>query len=91
MEAQMRIEQELADQRPTLDLDAPTTRYRISVDVDMVPAEMSPEQACGMFVAALEGAYTVVRAVRINQCSALTESGIRHRDCNDPPPAGRPS
>jgi hypothetical protein len=79
----MRIEHELTGQRPTLDLDAPTTTYRISVDVDMVPAEMSPEQACGLFVVALEGAYTVVRAVRINQCSALTPSGMHHRDCND--------
>src|SRR6185503_2649910 len=57
MEVQMRIERELADQRPTLDLDAPTTTYRISVDVDMARAEMSPEQACGLFVVVLEGAY----------------------------------
>jgi|tagenome__1003787_1003787.scaffolds.fasta_scaffold19335971_2 hypothetical protein len=78
----MRIEQELAEQRPTLDLEAPTTTYRISVDVDMAPAEMSPEQACGLFVVALEGAYTIVRAVRINQCSALTKGGMQHRDCN---------
>jgi hypothetical protein len=54
----MRIERELADQRPTLDLDAPTTTYRISVDVDMVPAELSSEQACGLFVMVLEGPYT---------------------------------
>jgi hypothetical protein len=87
----MRIERELADQRPTLDLDAPTTTYRISVDVDMVPAELSPEQACGLFVMVLEGASTVVRAVRINQCSALTESGMRHRDCTDPAPTDRPA
>jgi hypothetical protein len=91
MEVQMRIEQELAEQRPTLDLDAPTTTYRISVDVDMAPAEMSPEQACGLFVVALESAYTVIRGVRINQCSALTKSGMRHRDCNDPAPTDRPA
>ena len=87
----MRIEQELAEQRPTLDLDAPTTTYRISVDVDMVPADMNPEQACGLFVVALESAYTVIRAVRINQCSALTKSGMRHRDCNDPASTDRRS
>ena len=57
---------------PVIDLDAPVTTYRISVDVDMCPAEMSAEQACGLFVVALEAAYTVVRGVRINQCSVLT-------------------
>jgi hypothetical protein len=56
---------------PVVDLDAPVSTYRISVDVDMCPADMSAEQACGLFIVALEAAYTVVRDVRINQCSVL--------------------
>ena len=76
----MQSEQGLAiGQRPVIDLDAPTSTYRISVDVDMVPAGMSSEQACGLFIAALETAYTVVRAVRINQFSTLTNDGMYWR------------
>jgi hypothetical protein len=76
----MQSKQELTiGQRPLIDLDEPTRTYRISVDVDMVPAGMSSEQACGLFIAALETAYTVVRAVRINQCSTLTKDGVYRR------------
>jgi hypothetical protein len=64
---------------PVIDLDAPVTTYRISVDVDMCPADMTPEQAGGLFIAALETAYTVIRGVRINQCSELTPGGLRNR------------
>ena len=64
---------------PVLDLDAPVTTYRISVDVDMCPAEMSAEQACGLFVVALEAAYTVVRDVRINQCSVVAPGRLETR------------
>ena len=77
----MRTEHDLAGQRPMIDLDAATSTYRISVDVDMVPAGMGSEQACGLIVATLESAYTVVRAVRVNQCSALTKDGLHRRDC----------
>jgi len=66
-------------QRPVIDLDAPSTTHRISVDVDMVPAGMTAEQACGRFIAALDTAYTVVRNVRINQCSTLTPEGMHRR------------
>ena len=62
-----------------LDLDAPVTTYRISVDVDMCPAEMTAEQACGLFVVALEAAYTVVRDVRINQCSVVSSGRLETR------------
>jgi len=76
----MRNEEDLASvQGPVIDLDAPSTTYRISVDVDMVPAGMTAEQACGLFIAALETAYTVVRNVRINQCSTLTAEGMHRR------------
>jgi phage terminase large subunit-like protein len=68
-------------QRPTLDLDAPPSTYRISVDVDMLPAGMGSEQACGLLVAALEAAHTV-RAVRVNQCSTLTKDGMHRQDCD---------
>ena len=79
----MRREQERAiGQRPVIDLDAPTSTYRISVDIDMVPADMGSEQACGLVVAALEKAYTMVRAVRINQCSALTKDGMQRQGCD---------
>jgi hypothetical protein len=79
----MRSDQELAiGQPPTIDLDAPTSTYRISVDVDMVPAGMGSEQACGLIVVALESAYTVVRAVRVNQCSALTKDGMHRQNCD---------
>jgi hypothetical protein len=40
---------------------------------------MSSEQACGLFIAALETAYSVVRAVRINQFSTLTKDGMYWR------------
>ena len=66
-------------QRPVIDLDEDSTTYRISVDVDMVPAGMTAEQACGLFIAALKTAYTVVRNVRINQCSTLTPEGMHRR------------
>jgi hypothetical protein len=66
-------------QRPVIDLDAPSTTYRIGVDVDMVPAGMTAEQACGVFIAALESAYAAVRSVRINQCSTLTREGMHRR------------
>lgn len=79
---------------PVIDLDAPVTTYRISVDVDMCPADMSPEQAGGLFIAALETAYTVIRGVRINQCSELTPGGLRNRtvspDETDDEPGGDP-
>jgi hypothetical protein len=82
---QMRTEEEVETaQRPLIDLDAPTTTYRISVDVDMVPADMPSEQACGLLIAALETAYTVVRAVRVNQCSTLTKDGLHLRGCDEP-------
>jgi len=64
---------------PVIDLDAPVSTYRISVDVDMCPAEMSAEQACGLFIVALEAAYTVVRDVRINQCSVLGPGQLGRR------------
>jgi hypothetical protein len=80
----MRTEDELAYvQRPVIDLDAPTSTYRISIDVEMVPAGMSSEQACGLIVSALEAAYLVVRGVRINQCSTLTQEGLYRRTCGD--------
>ena len=79
----MRTDQELAtEHRPDIDLDGPSTTYRISVDVDMMPAGMGPEQACGLIVATIESAHTVVRAVRVNQCSALTKDGMHRRDCD---------
>ena len=79
----MRSDQELAtEHRSEIDLDVPSTTYRISVDVDMMPAGMGPEQACGLIVATIESAYTVVQAVRVNQCSALTKDGMHRRDCN---------
>jgi hypothetical protein len=68
-------------QPPTLDLDAPPSTYRISVDVDMLPAGMASEQACGLLVAALEAAH-MVRAVRVNQCSTLTKDGMHRQDCD---------
>jgi hypothetical protein len=78
----MLSDQELAiGHRPHIDLDAQSSTYRISVDVDMVPAGMAPEQACGLIVSTLESAFTVVRAVRVNQCSALTQEGLHRRDC----------
>jgi hypothetical protein len=64
---------------PVVDLHETSTTYRISVDVDMVPAGMTTERACGLFISALETAHTVVRHVRINQCSTLTSEGMRHR------------
>jgi hypothetical protein len=80
----MRTEAEVdIAQRPPVDLVAPTTTYRISVDVDMVPADLPSEQACGLVISALEAAYTVVRAVRVNQCSALTKDGLYGRGCGD--------
>jgi len=69
-------------ERPTIDLNAATSTYRISVDVDMMPAGMGSEQACGLIVSALESAHTLVRAVRVNQCSALTKDGMHRRDCD---------
>ena len=79
----MRSDQELAtEHRPEIDLDGPSTTYRISVDVDMIPAGMGPEQACGLIVATIESAYTVVRAVRVNQCSALTKDGMHRQSCD---------
>jgi phage terminase large subunit-like protein len=79
----MRSDQELATgQSPVIDVDAPSSTYRISVDVDMVPAGMGSEQACGLIVAALESAYTLVRAVRVNQCSTLTRDGLHRQDCD---------
>jgi hypothetical protein len=65
-----------------IDLDPATSTYRISVDVDMMPAGMGSEQACGLIVATLESACTVVRAVRVNQCSALTKDGLHRQDCD---------
>jgi hypothetical protein len=80
----MRIDQELAyDHRPLVDLDAPTSTYRISVDVDMVPAGMAAEQACGLIISALEAAYTLIRDVRVKQCSTLTKDGLCRRQCGD--------
>jgi hypothetical protein len=76
----MQSDEELAfRQRTVIDLDQPSTTYRFSVDVEMVPAGMSTEQACGLFVAALETAYSVISAVRINQCSTLTAEGMHRR------------
>ena len=78
----MRSDQRLAiGQRSTLDLDTPPSTYRISVDVDMLPAGMGSEQACGLLVAALEAVQTV-RAVRVNQCSTLTKDGMHRQDCD---------
>lgn len=76
----MRTDHDLAE--PTIDLDEATSRYRISMDIDMVPAEMGAEQACGLIVATLESACAVVRAVRVNQCSALTKDGMHRRACD---------
>ncbi len=64
----------ITGQPPMIDFDAPSSTYRISVDVDIVPAGMGSEQACGLVVAALESAHTLVRAVRVNQCSRRIES-----------------
>ena len=76
----MRNEEDLVlPQRPVIDLDAPSSTYRFSVDVDMVPAGMTAEQACGLFVAALETAYSVIRAVRFSQCSTLDGEGMHRR------------
>jgi len=76
----MRSDEELVfGQRPVIDLNAPSSTYRFSVDVDMVPAGMTAEQACGLFIAALETAYAVVRSVRINQCSTLDAEGMHRR------------
>jgi len=76
----MRSDEDLVvRQRPMIDLDAPSTTYRFNVDVDMVPAGMTAEQACGLFVAALETAYSVICAVRINQCSTLDAEGMHRR------------
>jgi hypothetical protein len=76
----MRSDQELAIEQPSIiELDMPSSTYRVSFDVDMVPAGMTTEQACGLFISALEAAGTVVRHVRINQCSTLTSKGMRHR------------
>jgi hypothetical protein len=78
----MQTDQEVTiRQAPMIDLDAPTSTYRFSVDVDMAPAGMDADQACGLFVVALETAYTIVRDVRINQCSALSKDGMHRRDC----------
>ena len=79
----MQSDQELAiEHRAEVDLDVPSTTYRISVDVDMMPAGMGSEQACGLIVATIESAYTVVRAVRVNQCSALTKDGMHRQSCD---------
>jgi hypothetical protein len=66
-------------QGAVMELQEPSTTYRFSVDIDMVPAGMRPEQACSQFVAALEAAFPVVRSVRINQCSSLTPEGMQRR------------
>jgi phage terminase large subunit-like protein len=78
----MRSDQEPATGQRLIDLDAPSSTYRISVDVDMMPAGMGSEQACGLIVSTLESAHTVVQAVRVNQCSALTKDGLHRQDCN---------
>jgi len=57
-------------------LQAQTRTQRISVDVDVAAAEMTPEQVCGLLISALESAYPFVRGVRINQCSSLTNDGM---------------
>ena len=72
----------ITGQPPMIDFDAPSSTYRISVDVDIVPAGMGSEQACGLVVAALESAHTLVRAVRVNQCSTLTRDGLNRQSCD---------
>jgi hypothetical protein len=69
-------EQLLSAERSLADLTAPTRTQRISVDVDVAAAEMSPEQVCGLLISAFEDAYPFVRGVRINQCSSLTHEGM---------------
>jgi len=69
-------EQLLSADQSLADLQAPTRTQRISVDVDVASAEMSPEQVCGLLISALESAYPFVRGVRINQCSSLTHEGM---------------
>jgi len=59
-----------------VDLHAPTRTHRISVDVQVCPAELTSEQACGLIVSALESAFPFIRDVRINQCSSLTYKGM---------------
>jgi len=59
-----------------VDLEAPLRTQRISVDVDVAAADMTPEQVCGLLISALESAYPFVRGVRINQCSSLTHDGM---------------
>jgi hypothetical protein len=66
----------LSDDRSLVDLQAPTRTQRISVDVDVAAAHMSPEQVCGLLISALENAFPFVRGVRINQCSSLTREGM---------------
>jgi hypothetical protein len=69
--------EQLLSEDPSLgDPEAPTRTQRISVDVDVASAGMSPEQVCGLLIAALESAYPFVRGVRINQCSSLTHTGM---------------
>jgi len=75
------VSQERLSQDPSVvDLQAPTRTQRISVDVDVASADMSPEQICGLLISALESAYPFVRGVRINQCSSLTDEGMNGSD-----------
>lgn len=70
----------LSPDASVVDLQAPTRTQRISVDVDVASADMSPEQICGLLISALESAYPFVRGVRINQCSSLTDQGMNGSD-----------
>ena len=79
--ARMVSQERLLPQDPSVvDLQAPTRTQRISVDVDVASADMSPEQICGLLISALERAYPFVRGVRINQCSSLTDEGMNGSD-----------
>jgi len=66
----------LRAERSVVDLEPPTRTQRISVDVDVAAADMTPEQICGLLVSTLEDAHPFVRGVRINQCSSLTREGM---------------
>lgn len=66
----------LPAERPVVDLEAPTRTQRISVDVDVAAADMTPEQVCGLLISTLEDAFPFVRGVRLNQCSSLTQEGM---------------
>jgi hypothetical protein len=65
--ARMVSQERLLSQDPSVvDLQAPTRTQRISVDVDVASADMSPEQICGLLISALERAYPCEEFVSTN-------------------------